>query len=521
VQNSSDELAIERSVADQSPSSETVLSVANVSKRYEIYERPQDRLKQSIVPRLQTALLPLSMRRSRPYYKEFWALRDVSFQLKRGEALGILGRNGAGKSTLLQIIAGTLTPTSGAVAVRGKVAALLELGSGFSPDFTGDENVRLNATLLGLDEKTVSRKFDEIAAFADIGDFIDQPVKTYSSGMMLRLAFAVQTAVEPDLLIVDEALSVGDASFQKKCFRRLEQLRERGTTILFVTHDTGTVVQFCSQALVLEGGKIFTSGMPQAVARRYHRLLFEGVNEVSGAANEGSQVHRSARKEAETLSESLRAADLMSQAHDGLMSPSSLANVVSDPAAKLSVSARQTDDGASSAGPGSGREVRYGNREAEIVEIGLRDMRGVNTRLIEVHSTYEFYFRVRFNADIHSPIGYGFIISNSRGVEIFATKAGLHGTALPASPEGTAYECSFTAAIPIVPGTYFLSVAVAHEEEQEKGQFLDCRFDAFEFQIVGMTRAFTTCLVDLDVKLSERRWIASSGKGRTGSWESQ
>ena len=168
-------------------------------------------------------------------------MRDVSFQLARGEALGILGRNGAGKSTLLQVIAGTLAPTSGAVHLSGKVAALLELGSGFSPDFTGEENVRLNAALLGLDENAINQKFDAIVAFADIGDFIDQPVKTYSSGMMLRLAFAVQTAVEPDLLIVDEALSVGDARFQKKCFTRLEQLRQRGTTILFVTHDTGTL----------------------------------------------------------------------------------------------------------------------------------------------------------------------------------------------------------------------------------------------------------------------------------------
>ena len=464
MQNSSDELAIERSAACQPPTSETVLSVDNVSKRYEIYERPQDRLKQSIVPRLQTALLPPSMRRLRPYYKEFWALRDVSFQLQRGEALGILGRNGAGKSTLLQIIAGTLSPTSGAVAVRGKVAALLELGSGFSPDFTGDENVRLNATLLGLDEKTVSRKFDEIAAFADIGDFIDQPVKTYSSGMMLRLAFAVQTAVEPDLLIVDEALSVGDASFQKKCFRRLEQLREIGTTILFVTHDTGTVVQFCSQALVLENGKIFTSGMPRTVARRYHRLLFEGVNEVHGAEYQNRLVHKSATPAAEILSEIVGPVDVMSQAHESLTGSLPLAKVGSDSDAKPNVSARGTDDASSSsAEPASAREVRYGTREAEIVEIGLRDMQGVSTRLVEVHSSYEFYFRVRFNADVHSRVGYGFIISNSRGVEIFATKAGLHGTALPPSPAGTAYECSFTAAIPIVPGTYFLSVAIAHE----------------------------------------------------------
>ena len=170
---------------------------------------------------------------------------------------------------------------------------------------------------------------------------------------------------------------------------------------------------------------------------------------------------------------------------------------------------------------GSSREVRYGSREAEIVEIGLRDSRGANTKLIEVHSRYEFYFRVRFNADIKASLGYGFIISNSRGIEIFATKAGLHGTALPPSLAGTIYECSFVTSVPIVPGTYFLSVAIAHEEEQAKGEFLDCRFDAFEFQIVGQTRAFTTCLVDLDVKLLQRRWMEASSKNGVGSWESR
>lgn len=481
---------------------DSVLVLENVAKRYEIYERPQDRLMQSIVPRLQS-MFPVSLRRSRPYYKEFWALRDVSFQLGRGEALGILGRNGAGKSTLLQIIAGTLTPTSGTAHIQGKVAALLELGSGFSPDFTGEENVRLNAALLGLDEKTIDKKFDAIASFADIGTFIDQPVKTYSSGMMLRLAFAVQTAVEPDLLIVDEALSVGDARFQKKCFTRLEQLRQKGTTILFVSHDTGTVVQFCSQALVLENGQVFTSGTPQIVARRYHRLLFEGTTDQE---KEGSDSRFASKPSASILDPGLMNHEAKLVIEPSKSAPS--ANLVDSRAPALSDEA------------GSSREVRYGSREAEIIEIGLRDSDGVNTRLIEVHSLYEFYFAVRFNVDIETSVGYGFIVNNSRGVEIFATKAELHGTALPPSPAGSTYECSFIASIPLVPGTYFLSAAIAYEGEQRSGQFLDCRFDALEFQIVGQTRAFATCLVDLDVKLSHRRGAVAWDDG-VASWESR
>lgn len=199
-------------------SEEIVVHVESVSKRYEIYEAPRDRMKQFILPRLQRA----AGLAAREYFREFWALRDVGFDVRRGEAVGILGRNGSGKSTLLQIVTGTLAPTLGSVAVKGRIAALLELGSGFNPDFTGRENVYLNASLLGFSRDEIDRKFDAIAAFADIGDHLDQPVKTYSSGMLVRLAFAVQVQVEPDILIVDEALAVGDALFQKRCFQRIE-----------------------------------------------------------------------------------------------------------------------------------------------------------------------------------------------------------------------------------------------------------------------------------------------------------
>ena len=199
------------------------IRVQDLSKCYEIYVRPQDRLKQSIHPRLQR----LVGRNPKSYYREFWALKDVSFEVNKGEAVGIIGRNGAGKSTLLQLVCGTLNPTSGSVEVEGTVAALLELGSGFNPEFTGRENVYLNASMLGLSQAAIDNKFDEIAAFADIGDFLEQPTKTYSSGMLMRLAFAVNTCVDPEILIVDEALGVGDAPFQSKCFKRLRQVDRR------------------------------------------------------------------------------------------------------------------------------------------------------------------------------------------------------------------------------------------------------------------------------------------------------
>ncbi len=243
-------------------SSEVVFQVRNVSKVFEMYSRPAHRL-------LQT----LFAGRKR-FYREFRALNDISFDIRRGEAVGIIGKNGAGKSTLLQILVGTLAPTSGSVRSAGRVAALLELGSGFNPEFTGRENVMMNAAILGLSREQVLSKFDEIQTFADIGAFIDQPVKTYSSGMMVRLAFAVQIMVEPDILIVDEALAVGDAAFQRKCYARLDSLLARGMTLLLVTHDTETVKQKCGRVLFLSEGSLRYDGPALDGVAEYMRSLF-------------------------------------------------------------------------------------------------------------------------------------------------------------------------------------------------------------------------------------------------------
>ena len=234
-----------------------VIRVQDLSKCYQIYDRPQDRLKQNL------------WRGRKRFYREFWALKGVTFEVKKGEAVGIIGRNGSGKSTLLQLIAGTLTPTSGSVDVKGRVAALLELGSGFNPEFTGRENVYMNGAILGLSHEEIDLRFDEIIVFADIGDFIDQPVKTYSSGMMVRLAFAVSVCVEPDILIVDEVLAVGDMAFQFKCMKRLEQLTQSGVTLLFVSHDIGAVKAFCQRAVYLDKGGVRASGSASDMVEMY------------------------------------------------------------------------------------------------------------------------------------------------------------------------------------------------------------------------------------------------------------
>jgi ABC-type polysaccharide/polyol phosphate transport system ATPase subunit len=243
-----------------------------ISKCFHLYDKPHDRLKQGIFPHLQRLLrMPVKM-----YSRQFWALKDVSFELKKGQIVGIIGRNGSGKSTLLQVIAGTLDPTHGKVEVNGRVAALLELGSGFNLEFTGRENVYMNATILGLTKKEIDARFDDIVSFAEIGDFIEQPVKTYSSGMYVRLAFAVQIAVEPDVLIIDEALSVGDMRFSMKCIRRMHELVEKGTSCLFVTHDMSSIVNFCQEAIWLDHGMVVQKGNPKTVTMNYGNFMAYG-----------------------------------------------------------------------------------------------------------------------------------------------------------------------------------------------------------------------------------------------------
>ncbi|MDO4232238.1 MAG: ABC transporter ATP-binding protein, partial [Lautropia sp.] len=244
--------------------------VKGLTKCFQLYDNPGQLLKQQLVSRLSR----LIGRQPPQYFREYWALKGIDFTIRRGEVVGIVGRNGAGKSTLLQILCGTLSHTEGTVDIRGRVAALLELGAGFNPEFSGRENVYLNGAILGISREEITRRFDDIAAFADIGEFIERPVKSYSSGMYVRLAFAVSACIEPDVLIVDEALAVGDAKFQAKCFRRFEELVARGTTILLVTHSTEQITRHCDRAILLEGGVVHQEGPPKDVANTYLDLLF-------------------------------------------------------------------------------------------------------------------------------------------------------------------------------------------------------------------------------------------------------
>ena len=246
---------------------DVAIRVRGLTKHYQIYDRPEDRLKQTL------------FRNRRQFYRQFTALDSVDFEVRRGETVGIVGRNGSGKSTLLQIIAGTLTPTAGEARVAGRVAALLELGAGFNPEFTGRENVYLNAAIMGMSREEVDRRFEQILEFSEIGDFIEQPVKTYSSGMFVRLAFATAINADPDILIVDEALSVGDEAFQRKCFQRIEQIQAAGGTILFVSHSTQSIINLCSRAMLLDRGQLIAVGPPKDLISYYVRMLYDSSHD--------------------------------------------------------------------------------------------------------------------------------------------------------------------------------------------------------------------------------------------------
>lgn len=364
------------------------LRVEKVSKQYRIYDHPGDRLKESLT------------RGHWKWHREFWALKDISFEVEMGTTTGIIGPNGSGKSTLLQIITGTLEPTHGSVWYDGRIAALLELGAGFNLEFTGIENVFMNAALMGFSKKETEALLPEIERFAEIGDFIYQPVKTYSSGMYVRLAFATAISTEPKILIIDEALSVGDALFQHRCLRRIKQMQESGTTILFVSHDPSAVKALCSRAILLNNGHVDTDGKPSDVLNRYQGLIME-------------------REEAYDASEPGTETNIIASAAGGELQESTL--IQSKPL-------RST--------------YRHGDRSAEILSAELlNDARQV-ADLIESGDRLTARLRAKFNRDIDDPV-FGFLIRNRHGIHAYGANTEQKGQSLGRVKRGEVVEVSF------------------------------------------------------------------------------
>lgn len=406
-------------------SSELAIEARGLEKCYHIYERPSHRLLQGLVGR------------SRRLYREFWALRGLDLAVGRGETLGIIGRNGSGKSTLLQLIAGTLTPTGGSVAVDGRVAALLELGSGFNPEFTGRENVYLNASILGLSKAAIDQRLEAILAFADIGDFIDQPIRNYSSGMVMRLAFSVMVHVDADVLIIDEALAVGDAFFTQKCMRFLHEFRQRGT-LLFVSHDPVAVTSLCDRAVWLDKGSCKAIGSARDVCEAY---LAEQHMAASGETVTGVGSGRV------TESPSVMRGKMVAQVDDG-----------PDPRASQLESGRyriveiEPDDAGLSFGAGG----------AVIESVKLTGEDGEALKLVDGRRRVALEIRVRLKRDLEDVI-IGFYLKNRLGQRLFGDNTYLHRADAPVSgKEGDVLAARFEFRMPIMPsGSYMIDAAVA------------------------------------------------------------
>ncbi len=400
------------------------IRVEDVSKVYRLYERPIDRLKES-----------LSITHKN-YHKDFFALNRVSFQVKKGETVGIIGTNGSGKSTILKIITGVLTPTSGSVQVEGVISALLELGAGFNMDYTGIENIYMNGTMMGFSRKEMEGKLKDILDFADIGDFVYQPVKTYSSGMFVRLAFALAINVEPEILIVDEALSVGDVFFQSKCYRRMEEIRQNGTTILMVTHDMGSVIKYCDRVILLNRGNFVAEGEAGRMVDLYKKILANQMDELDEELMKMNDFSGDMDKK-----------EGKSPVQKDKQPDSSLELMKSH----LTINADRTE---------------YGDRRAEIYDLGMFDERGNLTNLLLKGEYFTIREKIRFHADIQAPI-FTYTIKDKKGTDLSGTNTMFEGADIRPVKAGDEYEVAFRQKMTLQGGEYLLSMSCTGFEQGE------------------------------------------------------
>jgi lipopolysaccharide transport system ATP-binding protein len=439
--------------------SDVAIKVESLSKCFHVYDKPRDRL------------LQMLGRGHKQYFREFWALRDVAFSIKKGETVGIVGRNGSGKSTLLQIICGTLTPTSGQVQTNGRIAALLELGSGFNPEFSGRENVYMNAAVLGLSTEETDARFAEIEAFAEIGNFIDQPVKTYSSGMMVRLAFAVAINVDPQILIVDEALSVGDELFQRKCFARIEAIKAGGATILFVSHSGSTVVELCDRAILLDSGEKLTEGIPKAVIGKYQKLLYAPPDKVAAI--------RTAVSEKGQL-ESKPVASTSSREVEKSMMPIQMAQELEeffDPNLR------------------SQSALSYEPHGVVITLPQVLNLAGEPVNCLKRGQTYRYTYQADFSVAT-TGVRFGMMIKTLAGVELGgATSAMSLQDAITYVAQGSVVQVEFAFQCNLNPGTYFLNAGVLGATGESE-TYLHRLLDAYLFRVLPVADNTATGLVD-------------------------
>lgn len=378
--------------------SQAVIKVRGVSKLYKLYDKPMDRLKES-----------LGLTRKKKY-TEHYALRDVDFQVEKGETVGIIGTNGSGKSTILKIITGVLNPTRGDIEINGRISALLELGAGFNMEYTGIENVYLNGTMIGFTKEEVDEKLQDILDFADIGDFVNQPVKTYSSGMFVRLAFAVAINIEPEILIVDEALSVGDVFFQAKCYKKFEEFKKMGKTVLFVSHDLGSIAKYCDRVILLNKGVKCAEGNPKEIIDMYKKLLVNQLD-VTATDNNGNDTETVVKE------------DSLSWKSKMVVNP---------------------------------KIQEYGNGMADIIDFAIVDKSGQITNTISKFDDFSIKVKVRFNQKIDNPI-VAYTIKDLKGTEITGTNTMFEKVYQENVKQGEIRTISFTQKMNLQGGEYLIS----------------------------------------------------------------
>lgn len=424
----------------------TMITVKDLTKSYRLYEKPSDRVKETFHP----------LRKR--YHRVFHALEGVSFEVRAGESVGIVGRNGSGKSTLLQVLAGILKPTHGEVAVEGRTAALLELGHGFHPEFTGRQNIYLAAGILGISHDTVQRRFHEIEAFADIGQFMDQPIKVYSTGMVLRLAFAIQAHVPADILLIDEILAVGDEAFQRKCMNWLEDFQKRGGTILLVSHDMQTIVRQCERCLLLAGGRLILDGAAKPITDFYHRLMYSSGQDYKQLIERALAV-----KDAGGM-------DRLS---------------VGDPPTPMEKPFPSDSGPPDAFDPDMPKppELCYGTGHALITHFGMFNPQGRRVNVLVAGRPYTWIYRVSFEREAED-VHFGMMLKTKEGLDVSGIHTEQENRVFRRIERGTSIEVCFSIRLNVIPGPYFLNAGVMGTVEGKR-TYLQRRVDVEMIRVIS------------------------------------
>ncbi|MEG0978201.1 MAG: ABC transporter ATP-binding protein [Bacilli bacterium] len=407
--------------------SEVAIKIDHLTKIYQLYQKPKDRIKEAF-----------SINKNKKYHDDFYALEDVSFEVKEGECYGIIGKNGSGKSTLLKVITGVLSPTHGQMEINGRISALLELGAGFNQEYNGIENIYLNGDIMGYSKEEMEERIPEILEFADIGDHIYQPVKTYSSGMFVRLAFAIAINVDPEILIVDEALSVGDAFFQLKCYKKFTDFKKRGKTIVFVTHDLSSVIKYCDRVMVLNEGKMIEEGGSREMVDLYKKIL---VNQEKVANDKKNKDKEISKNKTDTIDTEFKSNVRLNE------------NI-----------------------------IEYGTREAEIIELEIKDTNGNPCQMIELFQEIEISFKVKFNTEVRDPI-FAFTIKNIKGTEICGTNNMYEKMDGFIAKTGDIYSVAFKQPVALQRGSYFLSLGCTGLDSKGNFKVFHRYYDIVELDV--------------------------------------